>query len=211
MSIDHYDLRMHVEASVFFDHDASLFNSTDPAAIAIACRATRGRENYLDFDASLSGIDQCLFNIAILHLLRFDLQHAVGVIDQRRKVITRIDRADDEIGVVKLCSGAIPIGIKDILGGLDILLIGIDDAVFAIGHAACATEGRACKVRGHDIDNLSVNDHALFMRYGKIGTGLLRFDASGSQAIKCLLWRTALIGMNFEHHAYVKAPMRGIL
>ena len=59
--------------------------------------------------------------------------------NQVREVAARIDGTDNQVGIVDLRGSMVPIGVKDGANGLDILSIGIDDAIFAISSTTAAT------------------------------------------------------------------------
>jgi len=56
--------------------------------------------------------------------------------DQVRERAARIDRADNQVGVVELRGCVIPISIVDVDNCLDILGVAIDDSIFAISGSA---------------------------------------------------------------------------
>src|SRR5947209_9730962 len=86
----------------------------------------------------------------------------MGAINQAGKVVTRIDRTDDKVGILELRRCMVPVGIEDGDYCLHILRVGIDDIVFTVAQvtaAAVSTESRACEVGGHDIGGIAIDNH----------------------------------------------------
>lgn len=79
-------------------------------------------------------------------------------IDDRIESLARVHRADDQVGIADLCVGAVPVGVKNVAHTLYILCIRVYDAIFAVAGATAAAERRECKVRGHNIGRLVIND-----------------------------------------------------
>src|SRR5205085_10588018 len=98
--------------------------------------------------------------------------------DESVKGIARIDRADNQIGIIELRCSAIPVRLEDSVHCLYVLRVSIDDIIFSIAETAAATgtaQGRARKIGGHDIGGSSIDDHAFLVRQGKAGIAILHF------------------------------------
>src|SRR5437660_7085636 len=114
---------MHIELWVLFNLHACLLDSRDALAVTIASstlagRAAWGRKDNLNLYPVLGGIDEILFDLAILHFFGFNGECFVGYIDETCEGITRIVWADDQIRVGILCVGMAPVCIEDCDDGL---------------------------------------------------------------------------------------------
>src|ERR1700680_4061846 len=91
-----------------------------------------------------------LLDHAVVHFLCLYQQRIMCAVDERDECATRIHRTDDEIGIVKLCRGAIPVRLEDSNNVLYIGRVVIKEVVFAVIDVAAttsiATEGRAGEV-----------------------------------------------------------------
>ena len=138
-TIDHHNFRVHVEFRVFTYTDAALLNCRDAFAVAIT-RGTAWRgQNHLNLDAALDCADEILLNLAIVHLLSRDQQRLFSAGNHRVKVATRIDRTNDQIGIMKVGGGAIPISLEDRLHCLHVLSVRIDNIIFAVFRRAAGS------------------------------------------------------------------------
>src|SRR5579883_3675991 len=101
---------------IFAYRDTSLLNCGDSVAIAVAGAARRGQDD-LDLDAMLRGVDKVLLDPAIVHFLAGDQQGMFGAADQGIEIAARIDRADNEIGIIETGGGMVPIGLENRVDG----------------------------------------------------------------------------------------------
>src|SRR5579884_2734611 len=161
---------------IFAYRDTSLLNCGDSVAIAVAGAARRGQDD-LDLDAMLRGVDKVLLDPAIVHFLAGNQQGMFGAADQGIEIAARIDRANDQVRIIEAGRSVVPIGLKNRVYGLYILLVGVDNIVFAVFRVVAGAQGRVGEVRGHDISSGVINDHALLVGEGEIRTRGLRLDA----------------------------------
>src|SRR5215469_5165573 len=136
--------------------------------------------------AALCSAGDGLFDVTILHLLSFYEQGVMGAADEGGEIAARVHGADNQVGIVKLRSCAVPVGVEDVNDCLHVASVGVNDVIFTVAEAAAAAaaaEGRAGEVGGHDKSCIAIDNHAFLVRQRKAGAGILGLDAGGLQLI----------------------------